>query len=142
MWHLFLQRQFKAKCPKCIANEVQLRIITPLSRNIFFSRCHTWELQFFVVSNRIITRSLHKSSEKKHWEGGACYKYSSTLYSKIHSQKKGGLGQGYFTVVSVSDKQSPTETSHVALKVSCDLNKWRMHVTFFRGRAILVDYFS
>jgi len=36
MWHLFLQRQFKAKCQKCIANEVQLRIITPLSRNIFF----------------------------------------------------------------------------------------------------------
>jgi len=47
----------------------------------------------------------------------------------------GGLGQGYFTavvVMSVSDKQSPTETSHVALKVSCDLNKWRMHVIFKR----------
>ena len=34
-------------------------------------------------------------------------------------------------MVSVSDKQSPTETSHVALKVSCDLNKWENARYFF-----------
>ena len=126
---------------KCSANEVQHN---NTFKKQFFSRDVTHGGCSFLLSQTGLLLDHFISLQRKSTgrEGRVISIHQLCIVK--YTLRVGGLGQGYFTavVVSVSDKQSPTETSHVALKVSCDFKQMENARYFFRERTILVDYFS